>query len=64
MSGLLPLATSLDKSARFRRRVPASGFAAVPARKCGKNDGIGAFGNFLLDRPLAALLHFLTRIIQ
>ncbi|MDR5743328.1 hypothetical protein QCE73_09185 [Caballeronia sp. LZ029] len=28
------------------------------------NGAIGTFGNFLLDPPRAALLHFLTRIIS
>ncbi|GJH28224.1 hypothetical protein [Caballeronia novacaledonica] len=37
--------------------------AALP-RKPYANAAIGAFGNFLLDPPRAALLHFLTRIIS
>jgi hypothetical protein len=37
--------------------------AALPRKPCA-NAAIGAFGNFLLDPPRAALLHFLTRIIS
>jgi hypothetical protein len=55
------LPPALDRSNAPRTASPRKGTFAPQRRKISAH---AAFGNFLLDRPRAPLLHFLTRIIS